>query len=190
MKTFRKKIGFGIWLKITLTAIIERKRARLYTKSKKIAKRFYMKKAWHFSKSYIYNFLFVLYTKSRTLDVTGFSWNFWSWHLFTKSMTLCVTSRFYIQKARQLAKSKIICDTFLYTKIWHFCVTRFFIEFLKFAEGGGTFIRKKNNVLSVTFLYWKTMHFALRCYIQRALHYALQFNIQKQYTFLYVYMHI
>ena len=44
--------------------------------------------------------------------------------------------RFYIQKARHFAKSKTICDTLLYTKTRHFCVTRFFIEFLKFAEEG------------------------------------------------------
>ena len=56
-----------------------------------------------------------LYTKSHTLDVMGFSWNFWSWHLYTKSMTLCVTWSLYIQKARHFAKSKTMCDTFLYT---------------------------------------------------------------------------
>ena len=44
---------------------------------------------------------------------------------------------FNIQKARHFAKSKTICDTFLNTKIRHFCVTRFFIEFLKFPEWGG-----------------------------------------------------
>ena len=52
IKTFRKKIGFCIIMKITMTAIIERQRARLYTqKAKKIAKRFYIQKARHFSKS-------------------------------------------------------------------------------------------------------------------------------------------
>ena len=39
-------------MKITITAIIERQRARLYTqKAKKIAKRFYIQKARHFSKA-------------------------------------------------------------------------------------------------------------------------------------------
>ena len=31
IKKFRKKFGFCIWKKITMTAIIERQRARLYT---------------------------------------------------------------------------------------------------------------------------------------------------------------
>ena len=100
------------------------------------------------------NFRYVFIYKSDTLDVTGFLWNFWSCHLYTKSMTLCVTWRVYIQKARHFAKSKTICDTFLYQKIRHFCVTRFFIEFLKFAEGGGHLFIKK-NVLCMTFLYLK-----------------------------------
>ena len=112
----------------------------------------------------------------------NFSWKFWNWHLYRKSMTLCVTWRFYIQKARQFAKSKTICDTFLYTKIRHFCVTRFFIEFLKFAERGA-FTYLKNNVLCAIFLYWKSMHFTLRCFIQRAWHYPLHFNIQKAMNF-------
>ena len=36
----------------------------------------------------------------------------------------------------------------------------------------------------------KTMHFALRCYTQRAWHYALHFNIQKTIHFLYVFIYI
>ena len=59
-------------MKITITAIIERQRARLYTqKAKTIAKHFYIQKARHFSKSYTISVPF-LYTKSHTLDVTGF----------------------------------------------------------------------------------------------------------------------
>ena len=39
-------------MKTTMTAIIDRQRARLYTqKAKKIAKRFYIQKVEHFSKS-------------------------------------------------------------------------------------------------------------------------------------------
>ena len=47
-------------------------RTFIYTKSKKIAKRFYIQKARHFSKSKTISVTF-LYTKSDTLDVTGFS---------------------------------------------------------------------------------------------------------------------
>ena len=103
--------------------------------------------------------------------------------IYSKSMTLCVTSRFNIQKARHFAKSNAICNTFLYTKIRHSCVTRFFIEFLKFAEWGGTDIDYKTINFAWHFYIEKTMHFVLRCYIQRAWHYALYFNIQKTIHF-------
>ena len=70
-----------------------------------------------------------------------------------KNMTLCVTSRFYTQKARHFAKSKTIYDTFLYTKTLTLCVTRFFIGFLKFAEGGGhLFIEKQCTLRDICIL--------------------------------------
>ena len=68
-----------------------------------------------------------------------FSWNFWSWHLYTKIMKICVTWCFYIQKYRHFSKSNTICVIFLYAK---------------------------NNAVCVTFLYAKKMHFAFRFYIQ------------------------
>ena len=59
--------------------------------------------------------------------------------IYTKSMTLCVTWRFYIEKARHFAKIKTICDTFIYKKPAVFLYA-IFIELLEFAErGGGTF---------------------------------------------------
>ena len=70
-------------------------------------------------------------------------------------MTLCVTGRFYILKDRHFAKSNTICVTFLCLKIRTLCITRFFIEVLKLAEGGGPLLRAKNNALRVTFLYLK-----------------------------------
>ena len=45
-KNVSQKIGFLIWMKITITAIIERQRARFYIhKKQKFAKRFYIQKA-------------------------------------------------------------------------------------------------------------------------------------------------
>ena len=52
-----------------------------------------------------------------------------------------------------------------------------FIEFLKFAEGGDIYLFKKSPL-------------ALRCYIQRASHYALHFNIQKKMHFSLRYIYI
>ena len=72
IKTFRKKIGFCIRMKIMMTAIIERQRARLYTqKAKKLLNVFIYKKPDTFQKARQFPLSF--YTKSRTLDVTGLS---------------------------------------------------------------------------------------------------------------------
>ena len=46
---------------------------------------------------------------------TGFFMKFLSCHLYTKSMTLSVTWRFYIQTSIHFAKTKTICVLFLYT---------------------------------------------------------------------------
>ena len=73
----------------------------------------------------------------------------WRYGIFMKFLKLAFIYKkhdilryvtFLYTKARHFAKSKKMFDTFSDTKIWHFCVTRFFIEFLKIAEGGGTFI--------------------------------------------------
>ena len=133
IKTLLKKKKFSIWMKIMMSAIIERQHARLYEqKAKKIAK---TKSRTLFKKLDNFRYVFI-YKKPYTWRYR-ISWNFWSWHLYAKKITLCVTWRFYIQKARHFAKSKTICDTFLYTKIRHICVTRSLIEFLIFAEGRG-----------------------------------------------------
>ena len=95
--TFRQKIGFCKWMKITMTAVIEKQSSQFYIqkKAQQIAKRFYTQKATHFSKSSTISVKF-LYTESYIFHVTGSSWKFWSWHLYTKSMTLCFKWRFYI----------------------------------------------------------------------------------------------
>ena len=148
-------------MKITITAISEIQRARFYILKKQ-------KKSWN---SYIY-IKPDIFQKSKTIPFTfcikksghfmlhDFSWNFWSWHLYTKCMKFCVTWRFYIQKSRHFEISKTICVTFLHTKIMTLCVMQFFIEFLRL---GG----------------WGERHY----YVQKTLHFVLQFYlIKKQYT--------
>ena len=110
-----------------------------------------------------YSFHYVFKYKKRHFTFINFSWKFWSWRSYTNSMTLCVTWSFYIHKSWYLSKSRTTYVTFLYTKIWTLCVTRFFIKFLKLVEGGA-FLYAKNNALCVAFLYEKSMHFALRCF--------------------------
>ena len=100
--------------------------------------------------------------KSRHFTSRNLSWEFWDYHLYTKSTKLCITWRFYIQKARHFAKRKTICITFLNTKFQRFCITQFLIEFLKLVEGGGHF------------------------YMQKYLQFVLRFYMHKQCTFCYI----
>ena len=138
-------------------------RVFIYTKAKK-PNNFIYKKARYFAKSKTISVTFLYTKKRKSLFVIRFFMKFWSWHLYTKSMTVCVTWCFYIQKARHFAKTMTICVRFLYTKIITLYVTRFFIEVMKLAEGGGgfnakmnalcaTFYFAKNNALCVMFLY-------------------------------------
>ena len=122
IKTFRKKIGFCIWMKITMTAIIERQRARLYTQKAKKIPKCYIKSQTLFKKLDNSRYVFI-YKKPYTWRY-GIFIEFWTWHWYTKSNILCVTWRFYMQKARHFAKSYTICDKFLYTKTRLFCVTQ------------------------------------------------------------------
>ena len=160
-----------------MTAISERQRARfyIYKNQKKIAKRFYIQKFRHFSKIKTIYVTF-LYSKIKTLYFTQFLWNLWSWNLYTKCMTLCVTWRFNIQKSRYFAKSKTICVMFLYTKIWTLCVMRFFIEFLKLVEGGRDFNMKM------------TIHFSLHLYMQKTctLRYFLLFKNPDNFRYIFI----
>ena len=89
-----------------------RQRARFYMhkRPKKLRKVFIYKKSYTFQKARQFPLRFI-YTKMYTLYVLGF---------FIKFSKLA-----FIQKARHFEKSKTICDTFLYTKIWQFALPDF-----------------------------------------------------------------
>ena len=183
IKTFRKKIGFCIWMKIKMTAISKRQRARLYTQKAKKTKRFYIQKARHFSKSKTISVTF-LHTKSQTfMKVLKLAFIFKN-HDTLRYVTFIYTKRYTLSK-----KQDNLWYVFIYKNpALLFCAIFHWI--FEICGGGGTFIYKKNNVLCVIFLYWKTMHFALRCYIQRAWHYALHFNIKKKKTLFFMFKYI
>ena len=163
-------------------------RTFIYTKSKKLRNVLIYKKPDTFQKARQFPLRFYI-QKALHLTLRDFH-EFFEVGIYTKSMTLCVTWRFYIQKSGHFAKSKTICDTFLYTKIRHFCVTQFFIDFLKFADGGGHLFIKKNNVLCVTFSYWKNNALCVTLLYKEpdTMRYIL--ISKKQYTFIYVHIYI
>ena len=148
-----------------MTDIIERQRARVYAqKAQKIAKRFYIQKSRHFS-------------KIKTISVTFYIQK--AIHLTLKDFHEIFEVGIYIQKSWHFA----FRDVLIYKNSGTFVWRDFSLIFWNLRRGG-TFIYKKNHVLCVTFLYWKTMHFAL------GWQYALHFNIQKTIHFslrLYLY---
>ena len=175
-KNVSQKNGFCVWMKISIT------RKFIYTKSKKKLRnvfiykkpdtfqkarqfplRFYTQKAIHWRYGIFMEFLKLefIFKKHDTLRYVTF--------IYSKSMTL-------------RKKQYNLRYVFIYRNpaLFRYAI---FIEFLKFAEGGGIYL-SKNNVLCVTFLYWKNNALCVTLlYIQRAWHYALHFNIQKRYTF-------
>ena len=141
-----------------------------------------------------------LYTKSQTLfkKLDNYRYVFkykkpytWRYGIFMKILkfafiyknhdNLRYVTFLYTKSSRHFAKIETICDTFYVQKFGslRYAIFHWIFEIC----GGGAFI-KKNNGLCVTFLFWKIMHFVLSCYIQRAWHYALHLNIQKNYTLL------
>ena len=154
-------------------------RTFLYTqKAKKIAELFYTQKARHFSKSYTIPVMF-LYTKSHTLDVTGFSWNFWSWNYIQKSWHFSLREVFIYKKLETSQKAKQFAMRFYIPKSGTFALRNFTLNFWNLRRGGGHL----QCTLRDIFIFWKTMNFALRWCIQRAWHYVLHFNIQKTIHF-------
>ena len=148
----------------------------IYTKIKtKLLNVFIYKSSDTFQKSRQFTLRFYI-QRLRHFTLRNFLWNLWSWHLYTKCMTLCVTWRFNIQKSRYFAKSKTICVMFLYTKIRTLCVMRFFIEFLKLVEGGKDFNMKM------------TIQFSLHLYMQKTctLRYFLLFKNPDNFRYIFI----
>ena len=111
----------------------------LYTKSQKLFKK-------------LDNFRYVfVYKKPYTLRY-GIFMKFLKLAFLCKKHDTLRYVKFYIQKARQFAKSNTIWDTFLYTKIWHFCVAWFSLNFWNLRRGGGIYLLEKQCTLREIFI--------------------------------------
>ena len=101
---------------------------------------------------------------TRHFTLCKFLWKCWSWNLYTKSMTLCITWRFYIQKPTYFFKNDNLRYVFIY-KFWTLYVSRFFYWiFVIRGWGGEIFICKKLCTFNYIFM-------------------------QKQYTLRYVFVY-
>ena len=74
-------------------------------------------------------------------------------YIHTKIITLCVTWRFYIKKARHFKESKTICVMFFIYKKPDTLRYAIFHGIFEIVEGGQVFLFLKNNSLFVTYLY-------------------------------------
>ena len=155
-------------------------------KSITIVKFFLIQNTGHFAESKTVS-VTLLYSNGETLYVTRFSWTFWIWLFCTKSMTLCVIWRCYIQKDWHFVKSKKICIMFKYkntdTLRYHillnfcnwqramdifickkqcFCVT---LIFSKMDALSVMFLNTKRLTLCVTFSIYKKNALCLTFYM-------------------------
>ena len=119
--------------------------------------------------------------KSRHFTLRNFSWKFWNWHLYKykKHATFPYVKFLYTKIQRLGKKQDNLRYIFLYTEILTLCVTRFFMEFLKLAEGGGGGFKKTMH-FALNFYIKKTMYFPLRFYIQKSRHVVSHFYMQKK----------
>ena len=130
---FRKKGAFVYkWKLLWLPSAKDNVNIYIYIYRQKNAKRLYKQKACRFSKSKTICIYVFIYKKQDTLPYAVFHEKL-GWHFYTKIMTLYVTWRFYIYKARHFAKSKTICVTLLNIKRRTLYFKQFFVEFLKLA---------------------------------------------------------
>ena len=141
-----------------------------------------------FQKARQFPFRFI-FKKQYTLRYGIFHEIFWSWHLYSKSMTLCVTWRFYIQNGRHFAKSKTIWDTFLYTKIWHLALRDFSLNFWNLRRGWDIYVLKKQCTLR-DILYWKNNALCFTLLYTKSLTLCVTFQYPKNsalfVTFIYI----
>ena len=172
-----------------MTAIVKRQRERFYThKSKKLRNVLTYKTPYTFQKARQFPLRF-LYTKIISFKLRDFSWIFEVGIFIQKSWHFTLRDVFIYKKLDTSPKSKTICYTFLYTKIRHFVLRDFSLNFWNLRRGGGIYLFKK-------------MHFAWHFYIEklRTLRYVaiykepdtLRYILirKKQFTFRYVFVYI
>ena len=118
-------------------------------KAKQIAKQFiYTKKIDTLKKQEICVMFYIQETKH--FKACNLSWNYLSWHLCTKSMTLCVTWRF-IKKPDTSQEARQFELRFYMKKNGHFAL-RNFHKNVEIGQGEGGISIWKNHAICVTFL--------------------------------------
>ena len=171
-----------------MTAIIKRQQAWLYTqKAKKLRNIFIYIKQDTFQKSTQFPLRFNI-QKAGHLTLRDFHEMFEGRIYIQNAWHFALRNALYPKKLDTLQKERKLVICFIYKNPALLCYA-IFIDFWNLRRGGVIY-SLIYNVLCEVFLYWKTLHFALRWFIKRAWHYALHFNTQKTIHFalqLYIY---
>ena len=129
-------------------------------KAKKLRNVFIYKKPDTFQKARQFA-LRVYIQKARHFTSRNFSWNFWNWYLYTKSMTLCVTWYFYIQKTDTSQEARQFALRFIHKKsdALRYAI---FHGIFEIGRVGGIFICKKKQLALYFYMQRKcTFHYVL-----------------------------
>ena len=166
IKTFRKKIGFCIWMKITMTAIIERQRARLYKKQKRFQTFLYTKSQTLFKKLSKFRYVFK-YKKQYTWRYGIFMKFLKLEFIYKKHDTLRYVTFLYAKSWTLHKKQDNLRYVFIYKNLALLRYAIFYWIFEICGEGGIYLFKKhctlrdifilKNNALYVTLLYTKSL---------------------------------
>ena len=93
-----------------------------------------------------------LYLKRKTLYFTRFSWKFRTWHLYTKSITLCVSWLILYKNLDTSQEASQFALRFYIGKSRHFGLRNFSLNFWNWRRSGDMFIRKKQSTLRYIFI--------------------------------------
>ena len=161
----------------------------IYTKSKKVVKRFYIQKSGHFTQSKTISVTF-LYTKIETLYVTQFFMEILKLTiLYKKHDTLHYVTFLYTKIQTLSKKQDNLRSVFIYknTDTLRYAIFHWIFEI---GGGGGGGYMQKNNALCITFLYVKNSALSVTFLHTKSLTLCVTFLCAKNnalcFTFLYL----
>ena len=135
----------------------------IHTKAKKLRNVFIYKKPYLFQKARQFPLRFYI-QKTIYFTLQDFSWIFEAGIFIQKAWHFALREIFIYKKLDTSQKARQFAIRFYIQKSGTLCYVISHWIF-RFAEGGGAHLFLKKNALCVTFIYWKTTDFALRCYI-------------------------
>ena len=162
IKTFRKKIGFVYERKLRwLPSSKDNVHAYIHKKQKKFPNVFIYKKSDTFQKARQFPLCFYI-QKAIHLTLRDFHEIFDVGIFIQRVWHFLLRDVFIYKKLDTWQRARQFAIRFYIQKSGTFALREFSLNFWNLWIGGDMY-SWKNNVLRVTLLYWKTIHFALLC---------------------------